>query len=552
VSRTTLERVLGAGPVLRRGRDTDYHALAWHPGEPHRTRRELVGPTWEPPRTGVRPLACLAHVTDVQLADVCSPARFEFFNGHFADPRMRALVPMHRPQEAITAHAVDALVRTLNGLSGGPRTGHPLQVVVTTGDAIDNAQWNELELFLAVLRGGRVSPGAGLSAYDGVQAAGWPHDLFWRPEGVDPEPDVYRARHGFPDRPGLLAAAFASFAAEGLRLPWLGCHGNHEALIAGVGVPTRALEGLLLADRKPVELAPDVPLEDALRLFTHSSEVFTTAGARTVTPLAQRRFIDRRDFVAAHLADGGEPAGHGFTEDNLRDGTAYYAWDGLPGVRVLCLDTTRVTGGSAGSVDAVQARWLVDRLREVSSSYLEPDGTRVATGNEDRLVVLLSHHGSTTLTRSEAFRAVPAGEEGVLGGPDLVDLLHRFGNVVLWLNGHTHVSEVRPWHSPGQPGRGFWEVTTCAVVDWPGQARLVEFLDNGDGTLSLVCTMLDHDSPASPPEALDPSARDPRALASLHRELSANVPWAGLRSGLAGGPQDRNVELVLRDPRRSD
>ena len=29
-----------------------------------------------------------------------------------------------------------------------------------------------------------------------------------------------------------------------------------------------------------------------------------------------------------------------------------------------------------------------------------------------------------------------------------------------------------------------------------------------------------------------------------------NVPWAGLRSGLAGGPQDRNVELVLRDPRR--
>jgi hypothetical protein len=30
------------------------------------------------------------------------------------------------------------------------------------------------------------------------------------------------------------------------------------------------------------------------------------------------------------------------------------------------------------------------------------------------------------------------------------------------------------------------------------------------------------------------------------------VPWAGLRSGLAGGPQDRNVELVVRDPRRRD
>jgi metallophosphoesterase (TIGR03767 family) len=541
--------VLGAGEVLRLGRDTPYHALAWQPGEPHHLRRELVGSTWEPPRTGVEAIACLAHVTDMQLADVCSPARFEFFNRFAADPRMAALVPMQRPQEALTAHAIDALVRTLNAVRGGPRTGHPLQVVVTTGDAIDNAQWNELSLYLDLLAGGVVYPGAGLTAYDGVQAAGWPHDLFWRPD-VDGEPDLFRDRHGFPHRPGLLEAAFAGFAAEGLRLPWLGCHGNHEALIQGVGVPTPALQEYLVADQKPVEIAPDLPLEDAVALFTHSSEVFTTAPSRTITPLADRRIVDRRSFVAAHLSDPGAPEGHGFTPDNYRDGTAYYAWDGLPGVRVICLDTTRVTGGSAGSVDAVQSRWLVDRLREVSSSYLEPDGTRVDTGNADRLVVLLSHHGSTTLTRAEAFRSGPAGEEGVLGGPDLVDLLHRHPNVVLWLNGHTHVSEVRPWHSPEEPGRGFWEVTTCAVVDWPGQARLVEFLDNGDGTLSLVCTMLDHDSPAVPPEALDPAARDPRALASLQRELSANVPWAGLGSGLAGGPRDRNVELVVRDPRR--
>ena len=97
-----------------------------------------------------------------------------------------------------------------------------------------------------------------------------------------------------------------------------------------------------------MDFAPDLPLEDALRLFTHSSEVFTTAATRTVPALAERRFIDRRDFVAAHLADGGEPAGHGFTEANLRDGTAYYVHDGVPGLRIVCLDTTRVTGGGTG------------------------------------------------------------------------------------------------------------------------------------------------------------------------------------------------------------
>ncbi|SFO37566.1 metallophosphoesterase, PPA1498 family [Geodermatophilus obscurus] len=542
MSRTTLDRVLAAGPVLHRGRDGDYRALAWAGGEPHRVRRELVGPAWEPPRRGVRALACLAHVTDLQLADVCSPVRFEFFHRFETDPRMRALVPMHRPQEALTAHAVDALVRTLNGLRGAPRSGEPLQVVVTTGDAIDNAQWNELELFLAVLRGGVVSPGAGLTAYDGVQASGWPHDLFWRP---DDDGGLHHERFGFPARPGLLEAAFATFTAEGLRVPWLGCHGNHEALIQGVGVPTPALSAVLGAGRKPVDVDPALALDDALALFTHSSEVFTTATSRPVTPVADRRFIDRRSFVAAHLADPGTPAGHGFTEDNLREGTAFYAWDGVPGVRVVCVDTTRVTGGADGAVDAAQARWLEERLREVSSSAPGPDGTRVATGNADRLVVLLSHHGSSTLTR-------PAGGDGAggaaLGAAELLALLHRWPNVVLWLNGHTHVSEVRAWPHPDEPGRGLWEVATCAVVDWPGQARLVEVLANGDGTLSLVCTMVDHGSPARPPAAADPAAREPAALASLHRELAANVPWAGLGAGLAGTPADRNVELVLRAP----
>ncbi len=542
MSRTTLDRVLAAGPVLHRGRDGDYRALAWTRGEPHTVRRDLVGPAWEPPRRGVRALACLAHVTDLQLADVCSPVRFEFFHRFETDPRMRALVPMHRPQEALTAHAVDALVRTLNGLSGAPRSGEPLQVVVTTGDAIDNAQWNELELFLAVLRGGVVSPGAGLTAYDGVQASGWPHDLFWRP---DDDGGLHHERFGFPARPGLLEAAFATFPAEGLRVPWLGCHGNHEALVQGVGVPTPALAAIAGAGRKPVDVDPALALDDALALFTHSSEVFTTAISRPVTPLADRRFIDRRSFVAAHLADPGTPTGHGFTEDNLCEGTAFYAWDGVPGVRVVCLDTTRVTGGSDGAVDAVQARWLEDRLREVSSSAPGPDGTRVATGNADRLVVLLSHHGSSTLTRP----AGPAGPGGpALGGAELLALLHGWPNVVLWLNGHTHVSEVRAWAHPDEPGRGLWEVATCAVVDWPGQARLVEVLGNGDGTLSLVCTMVDHGSPARPPAATDPAAREPAALASLHRELAANVPWAGLGSGLAGTPADRNVELVLRAP----
>ena len=75
-------------------------------------RRRGYGPA------GGRPLRCLVHVTDLQLADVSSPARFEFLNRYFADPRYSKIIPVQRPQEALTAHAIDAMLRTIAKLTG--------------------------------------------------------------------------------------------------------------------------------------------------------------------------------------------------------------------------------------------------------------------------------------------------------------------------------------------------------------------------------------------------------------------------------------------------
>jgi metallophosphoesterase (TIGR03767 family) len=534
---TTVRR-LGPGAVIRAGSTSAYRAVTVIEGEPHVVRDDFGTGTTGGAGVASRPLLCLVHLTDLQLADVQSPTRFEFLNRHFADPRYADIIPVQRPQEALTAHAVDATLRTVNALHG-PATGAPPGLAVTTGDAIDNAQWNELQTFLALLDGGLVTPDSGGPGHEGVQSLDWPDDFFWKPDGHGAGgPDFFRREFGFPHHPGLLERALRQFHAGGLGIPWLSCFGNHEALNQGVGVTTAGIAEALVGGKKPVAL-PDVFDHDrALELFTEWPEAFLAGPSRAVTADTGRRPITRRDFVEAHFRPGARPAGHGFSEQNRMDGTAHYVHD-TPAVRLIALDTNCLAGGASGCLDHQQARWLEARLAEVHSAYQGRDGRQIRTSHEDRLVIVFSHHGVDTLTSTR--HTGPGGEPLVTGG-DLVALLHRFPNVVLWLNGHTHTNAVRARRDPFDPARGFWEVTTCAIVDWPCQTRLVEFVDAGEH-LSIVCTMADHDSPLGP-RSLE-SGDD---LAALHRELAANVPLGGAGSALAGMPPDRNVELRMRPP----
>ena len=534
----TTERRLAPGAVIRAGATTPYRAVTIIDGEPHVVRDDFgTGATGAAAVAG-RPLLCLVHLTDLQLADVQSPTRFEFLNRQFADPRYAEIIPVQRPQEALTVHAVDATLRTVNALHG-PATGAPLALAVTTGDAIDNAQWNELQTFLALLDGGLVTPDSGGPGHEGVQSLDWPDDFFWKPDGHGAGgPDLFRREFGFPHHPGLLERALCEFQAGGLSIPWLSCFGNHEALNQGVGVATPGITDALVGGRKPVALPDTFDHDRVLELFTERPEAFLAGPSRAVTADPGRRPITRRDFVAAHFRPGARPAGHGFGERNRLDGTAYYVHD-TGAVRLIALDTNCLAGGASGCLDHQQARWLEARLAEVHSAYRGRDGAVTETGHEDRLVIVFSHHGIDTLTNT---RHTGPGGEPLLTGNDLQALLHRFRNVVLWLNGHTHTNAVRARRDPGDPSRGFWEVTTCAIVDWPCQTRLVELVDAG-GHLSIVCTMADHDTPLGP-LSLD-SGDD---LAALHRELAANVPVGGAGSALAGAPLDRNVELRLRPP----
>jgi hypothetical protein len=117
--------------------------------------------------------------------------------------------------------------------------------------------------------------------------------------------------------------------------------------------------------------------------------------------------------------------------------------------------------------------------------------------------------------------------------------------VIAWVAGHSHVNDVAFYAAKPH---GFWVVRTSAEADWPHQDRLLELMDNRDGTLSLFGTLLDNAAPAAaPPSGTAGAGMTEPQLASIARTLGFNDPQSAHEA--AGQDDDKNVELLIKDPR---
>lgn len=479
-----------------------------------------------------RPLVRFAQLTDLQLADVRSPARIEYVNQYVDQADVLPLLLGYRPYEFLAGSVLVEMIRAINQLPPSPDTGAGLSLAVLTGDMIDNGQSNEFEWLLRLLEGGS----GRLSSADGGPESvhsGWVGSrTYWIPDGGR---DDFKEFLGYPVVEGLLDGASREIESPGLQLDWILCNGNHEILVQGDGRVSDSVLDVFEGPAKSVDLPGriDTPYVDRFRRTPE--EFFRSAPQREVPPDPRRRPMSRGAQLRRIFEAAGTPDGHGLTEYDISLERGYFFYDVGERVRFVVLDSAHEGGSALGAISRTQFEWMVERIREVCPAELRSGSRRVFAPELEtvgsRYVIVVSHHPSThfdnPLVRDSA---------EYVQGQELIETLHSYGNVVCWLTGHTHRNLVVPHHAPTPGQWGFWEITTSSLMDWPCESRVIELMEVDDAL--VIRTDMVNFSGSN-------ESGGTGWMASWHRVLASQHPWVGIGSGREGEPADRDARLWL-------
>ncbi len=402
-------------------------------------------------------------MTDVHITDKETPTQGIFFGYRGGQSSGYSPVMLSSTQ------VLDAAVQTINAL----HNEDPFDFGMALGDVANNEQYNEIRWFIDVIDGRTINPDSGvkddpvsgpLNDYqDTYQATGlnksikWyevlgNHDHNWI--GTNPPDDYLKTNYTgeyilnmgniFVDPLGIKSRGFYMGSIDGRTV-------NGD--IIGVGN---------VSDFKtpPKVLAAD-PNRRALTVPEWMGEFFNTTSS---------------------------PKGHGFNQSDAEAGFACYSFEPKSDVpiKVIVLDDTQnendpnVGGYGHGSLDYKRFDWLVSELDQGQA--------------EGKLMIIAAHIPiATEASGSSLDEYVGWSSVADISEQQLLNKLHEYPNLILWVAGHRHVNSITPLASPDpdHPELGFWEVETSSLRDFPQQFRTFDIVRNSDNTISIFTTDVD-------------------------------------------------------------
>jgi metallophosphoesterase (TIGR03768 family) len=438
-------------------------------GLPYDRRLDIMPPTYSGSAvTKKTKLLNFFTISDIHITDKESPNQLIYLQHRY--PTLPVGASLHSGIMPYTTHVLDAAVQTVNAL----HKQNPIDFGLSLGDACNSTQYNELRWFIDVLDGKVITPSSG--AHLGADTIDYQKP--YKAAGLDKT------------------------------IPWYQTLGNHDHFWIGSIPVDYSLRkdlrqsyisdevfatGDVLRDRTKINsrdcymgvLDGSTPCGDLIK----AGPVGNFNSAPKVVADPDRRSLLRTEWMNEFFKTSSSPVGHGFNLSNANNGFACYSFvpkSTVP-IKVIVLDDTQKEDDDSADIHGHgfldQARW----------AWLKKE---LADGDAAGQLMIIAAHVpiNVEVTAPNSQMGWWLNPQNAVTLPNLIAKLQSHPNLIMWVSGHRHLNTVKAFISPdpvNAPEKGFWQVETPSLRDFPQQFRTFEIYLNSDNTISIVTTDVD-------------------------------------------------------------
>jgi metallophosphoesterase (TIGR03768 family) len=439
-----------------------------------------------------------AAMTDIHITDKEAPNQIitlQQVNAGFDGQN----TSIYSPIMPYTTQVLDAAIQTINAL----HKKDSFDFFISLGDTCNSTMYNELRWYIDIIDGKVITPSSGANL--GANSIDY-------------------------QKP---------FQAAGLdkTLPWYQAIGNHDQFYLG-SFPVYADASVNLSNSYITSAVWSIPKEvltpnpstfpamfnnqnlinqslaqyyggvingrTLLGTIIDSGAVGNYSTVPQVAPDANRRSLLKSEWIGEFFNSTTSPNGHGFglVDPSMPVGFACYSFvpkSNIP-LKIIVLDDNQNTDD--GSVD-IHGHGFLDATRW---AWLQKE---LANGQAANQLMIIAAHipigVSNISSETEWWLGGNKNNPSVLGDwstttqnavdiTGLVNTLWNTPNLLMWIAGHRHVNAVKAFVSPdptNAPEKGFWQVETSSVRDFPQQFRTFEIYLNSDYTVCVDAINVD-------------------------------------------------------------
>jgi metallophosphoesterase (TIGR03768 family) len=450
-------------------------------------------------------------ISDIHITDKEAPNQLIYLQ-QFDPTNSGDNTSIYSPVMIYTTHVLDAAIQTVNAL----HKNNAFDFGISLGDTCNNTSYNELRWYIDVIDGKVITPSSG----DHLGAGNIDYQKSYKAAGLDKSIPWYQAL-GNHDHFYIGSFPVDADPSLGIRDSYISGTVWSRADFLIPLIPPLSFPVLFNMDNMTVGVQYYQGLIDGLTPLGNIIKAGKVGDPSfdnppTVVADANRRSLRRTEWISEFFNTSSRPAGHGFNLVNPTQQSGFACYSFLPKsnipIKVIVLDDTQSeTDGSKdihghGYLDANRWAWLKAELAAGQAA----NQLMIIAAHIPIAVVKIGDEtewwlGDRTARPTDSWWADPiATTDNAVTLKELVDTLQNTPNLLMWIAGHRHLNTVKAFISPdpaGAPEKGFWQVETSSLRDWPQQFRTFEIYLNSDYTISIKTINVDPAVKAGTPAA---------------------------------------------------